>query len=137
MDDFLSHHLDEESGMDLDTFGKSVYTFRRGQEIQKNLYGSRVMTTHIRYLDNFRYFLLHNEAFKAQCAANEALGGKNLQQINKYLVGAIRKYAKILQEGIADPTMNKVKFELLKNVETVAETDYDVKVWKNIGDAAG
>ncbi len=125
MDMYFEHTL-EELGFSVDTYCRSKFTFSTIKEPLKNLYASRIITTHISYIDYFRYFLLHNEKFKKQVEENKSVkpNSMGLVEINRHLVNYIEKYVTLLTTGIIDPTMKNNTESFLECIKRIKTANY-------------
>lgn len=96
--------------------------------IRSEFHSTRVVSHHIRYIDEFRVFLLNDLAFAKWNRENvlniERFSNKyTSDKINEILVGYIEDYISIFKES-ADPTVReRLYLPLLKQVEFV-KTDY-------------
>lgn len=105
--------------------------FVYGNTGSKVFHGERIIHTHIRYIDNFRLFVLNNK----ECS-------EQYNKINKKLIGFIKNYIEIGNNNpnILSEKSNKDLFpkfnEIIKSIEDCDYTDYntpiDVKTVKKI-----
>jgi len=121
-DQYLNEIIYKKLKWDLDRFSKSIFTFRKEHSEDNNLYMSRVISTHIEYLDSFRYYLWNNEQFKSDnVRSKERFPGLNilsLDEIQWYLISVIDKYLDIALDGQHTENMiniiNKLKLKINK-----------------------
>ncbi|MBP6025458.1 ATP-binding protein [Ferruginibacter sp.] len=115
---------------------KSKYTF--GETVEsKRFYITRVVTTHIRYIDDFRRFIYFSEKFKHFLLDKKKSGLvlKNEKEINDYLVKRISDYLAILETGIKDSSIWSTLTNLKEKV-TLANEAYAKGEWLSIATTA-
>lgn len=103
-----------------------VFSFKPEHKKPKSFYMSRVITTHITYLDDFRYFILHDENFKKYLDNNVItfLNMKNIKEINKFIVGKIKEYIKLAEEGIPDHSIKSTLERIKRNIKQVEDDQF-------------
>lgn len=108
------------------TFLQSVFSFgdasddvnTKNDRVKRQFYLSRVATTHIRYLDDFRCFLLNSQEFM-QFVNNKRSNYKllkNMAEINCFLLDAIENYVFIIKSGLFDPSLTGILQNLENNI---------------------
>lgn len=117
-------------------FCKSRYVFKGENKVrtdgqsQGHLYMSRLITSHIEYIENFRHYITGYgyEAFEVNInklsKEIKATLITTKEDIHKYLLGAINKYLQLL-ENIQDPTQTNV-LASLKDKAMKAQSDYSI-----------
>lgn len=111
---------------------ESVYTFG-DEQFNKRFYITRVITTHITYLDDFRYYLFNSKQFDkfSRKLKGDKLLIKQKNEVNDYLIDQISTYLQILDEGIIDPNITS----LLKNLKEkviLAKSASSLNKWSSI-----
>ena len=77
---------------DLDSYCTSVFIFNRNCSYSSPLYMSRVISNHISYLDEFRYFLWNNKEFNSNIKSS----GKSKRELQFFLIDYIYKYVNLI-----------------------------------------
>lgn len=112
-------NIDKSYGKNFSHMSPQKYTkseFSFGDESVKRFYMTRVITTHITYLDDFRRYLFESNEFAVFCKSKVDKGIsilKGKKEINLFLIGAVSEYLSILEIGIMDPTI----FALLQDLK--------------------
>ncbi|MCX6152562.1 MAG: hypothetical protein NT007_00220 [Candidatus Kapabacteria bacterium] len=97
-----------------------------------SFYSTRIITTHIRYLDNFRHYITHEgyeiieKKIKDMPELKRNLKINDKTSLNNFLLEYIDKYLKLL-DLIKDPTILKVKLKLTESLQKV-KTNFDLTV---------
>lgn len=122
-------------GYSAERYCKSHFAFR-GLENKGKLYLTRVVTTHIEYLDEFRWYLFNNKGFKQEAASTSKREKlpleKYLSLINQYLVERIEEYIVIWEQGkIVDNSVKKLMGTFKKSIQAIRAQEFqvDTKHW--------
>jgi hypothetical protein len=126
-----------KSGYELKSYVNSEFGFKRHNDTPKLLYSTRIITTHIQYLDAFRYFLCKSKSFteiqdKLKKHEHFSFQARSNEKINEILVAQIEKYVKLLKTGIKeDGTDQKVRaFE--EKISQIKAKGYGCSEWIRI-----
>ena len=115
--------------MSLEDYARSPFTFRRTDEDIKSLFMWRVITTHINYIDSFRYFLYNDESFKNKNKyfKNVHSNAVSDDQIQWYLIDIISNYIDLLDDELIlnerKDTLEKLK-DKVKLIKNYKDTSY-------------
>lgn len=106
LDDSLEHVI-LKRGYTFNEYVNSAFAFKRHENVPKMLYSTRIITTHIQYLDSFRFFIFKSRAFEemqAQVAGNPSLNFtmRSKEKINETVLAQIEKYVKLLDSGLKE-----------------------------------
>lgn len=100
-------------------FGKSLLTFRSSTEEQKDHYSTRILKNNIRYLDNFRKYLLLNNKFREanNSYVKENPKIKSMAEINTFLLDEIEVLINLFESSLEtkDPSMSSDYLNIYKN----------------------
>jgi hypothetical protein len=122
-----------KSKYSIDAFSKSIFTFRKEREIVKQFYFSRIVTTHIEYLENFRCFLWNNSDFKKKVNDNKATfpASKSFKDIQFFIVRKIREYLELLKD-FPYPAISNAVLGIENNLVLNELTEIEAGRWQKI-----
>jgi hypothetical protein len=113
-------------------YTKSDFCFGESSA-NREFYMTRVVTTHIRYIDDFRKFIYCGSSFDSYYKTKSNLSNlKNKMQINKYLITVIIEYLDILATGVIDPTIVATSNRLRVIATNELNRLPDGENWRNI-----
>jgi hypothetical protein len=116
-----------------DQFVKSIYVFKgdntkAGTSDIYPLYMTRLITSHIEYIETFRHYITDNDVFAVIQTNIETLGKQirdltitTKDEIHIYLLTIIEKYLTLLIE-IGDPTQSNIQFDLKRALENAKKS---------------
>ena len=122
MNRFFERKLVEELGFDVDSYLRSPYCLRfNGKYISAkgDFHSTRIITSHIDYIDTFRLFLLP-----------KIMDTETKRSINKRLIMYIRKYI-VLLEQVPDPKVTdwaKIFYQKTKKIEDANYQDFSSRI---------
>ena len=130
--------------MTSEEYSRSIFNFRSSRETIRQFYLSRIVTTHIEYIESFRFFLWENKDFRKDVEKNNSLfpASKGFNEIQYFLLNKMKDYLSLLEGEIEYPGVlniiakinNKIKqnedFGIEQNkwirieISTLANTQY-------------
>ena len=113
------------------SYVKSEFCF--GDQLsRKEFYITRVITTHIRYIDDFRKFIFFSKKFEEYYLSKKHLKIKSREELNQALIDKIINYLDILDSGVVDPTIISTSKRLRQISLAEKKRNPTIKTWQNI-----
>ena len=113
------------------SYVKSEFWF--GDQLsRKEFYITRVITTHIRYIDDFRKFIFFSKKFEEYYLSKKHLKIKSREELNQALIDKIINYLDILDSGVVDPTIISTSKRLRQISLAEKKRNPTIKTWQNI-----
>lgn len=144
MEKFWQHQFVEKLDFTTNQFTVSSFSFKytsRNKHVEMRsgegqFHASRIVNSHISYIDEFRYYLLHNDAFRNQLAVNRNTEEVilELQRINKILVEKIIAYINLMERGADQNAKNYFAWDYKTCVQAIEATnwsDFNIRISKD------
>tara|TARA_R110000796_G_scaffold77584_1_gene173094 strand:- start:36409 stop:38610 length:2202 start_codon:yes stop_codon:yes gene_type:complete len=117
IDNFLSNL--SKNGKTADWYLNEEYTFITEPNSQPSFYFTRVVSSHMDYIDKFRYFLFIDKRIRKNVIKN----GSTIAEINKKLVLQLAEYHHLLDSGYKDQNAIIKIRENKKNIKYIYENE--------------
>jgi hypothetical protein len=133
MDNYFINEMKPKLGISEDEFisSKSKLSFSKSYLDKKSFYSSRIIFTHIEYLENFRFYLWTNDEFNKQLNDLNTTYPTliNKIQIQKFIIDKIEEYLMLFKTGIIDQNSKAIASSLEKKVRLLKDPLYAFTEW--------
>jgi len=101
--------------IDLEAYSRSNFSFQPSQSHLRQLYSSRIITANVRYIDEFRKFIMTSEDFAKKNEQHRLRHKtiKSIGDINHFLLDGLEELVLLLQNDKHNSAINK-SYELFK-----------------------
>jgi len=116
----------------IEQYSNSCFTFRIKSETEKQFYLTRIIMTHIQYIENFRYYLWHDKEFNDKILdfnKDLSLKYKSKDEIQDYLVLIVQKYMSLFDDEFEYPLYKRKIEAFEEKLRILRKTGYNSKNW--------